>query len=176
MLTRIISFGSLYLIEGPQVSAKRVSYFRQCKVNQLVPWFYAFFRKTHSFTFRTKGYWKESIIMYFSHFVVIVVQLLNNIQCFCDSMDCSLPGSSVRWVFWARVLEWAATSSSGGSSRAGVRARVFCIGRWTLHHWAPGGAQLSHSPGLFRTSGCLFSLCTLWHTDFRNQETVFFCF
>ena len=30
----------------------------------------------------------------------------------CDPMDCSLPGSSVRGIFQARVLEWIAISFS----------------------------------------------------------------
>ena len=34
----------------------------------------------------------------------------------CDPMDCSPPGSSVHGIFQARILEWAATSSSRGSS------------------------------------------------------------
>ena len=29
-----------------------------------------------------------------------------------DPMDCSLPGSSVHWVFQARVLEWVAMPCS----------------------------------------------------------------
>ena len=33
-----------------------------------------------------------------------------------DSMDCSLPGSSVRGIFQARILEWVAISSSRESS------------------------------------------------------------
>ena len=32
-----------------------------------------------------------------------------------DSMDCSLPGSSVRGIFQARVLEWGAIAFSSGS-------------------------------------------------------------
>ena len=32
----------------------------------------------------------------------------------CDPMDCSLPGSSVRGIFPARILEWVAISSSRG--------------------------------------------------------------
>ena len=32
-----------------------------------------------------------------------------------DPMDCSLPGSSVRGIFQARVLEWGAIAFSGGS-------------------------------------------------------------
>ena len=35
----------------------------------------------------------------------------------CDPMDCSLPGSSVRGIFQARVLKWVAASFSRGSSR-----------------------------------------------------------
>ena len=33
-----------------------------------------------------------------------------------DSMDCSLPSSSIRGIFLARVLEWVAISFSRGSS------------------------------------------------------------
>ena len=32
-------------------------------------------------------------------------------------MDCSLPGSSVLGISHARILEWVAISSSGGSSQ-----------------------------------------------------------
>ena len=41
-----------------------------------------------------------------------------------DSMDCSLPGSSVHGIFQAIVLEWIAISFSRGSSRPRDRARV----------------------------------------------------
>ena len=34
----------------------------------------------------------------------------------CNSMDCSPPGSSVRGIFQARLLEWVAISFSRGSS------------------------------------------------------------
>jgi len=34
----------------------------------------------------------------------------------CDPMDCSPPGSSVHGILQARILEWVAISSSGGSS------------------------------------------------------------
>ena len=35
----------------------------------------------------------------------------------CDPMDYSLSGSSIRGIFQARVLEWAAISFSRGSSQ-----------------------------------------------------------
>ena len=41
---------------------------------------------------------------------------LSDVWPFCDSMDCSLPGSSVRGISQGRILEWAAISFSRGSS------------------------------------------------------------
>ena len=35
----------------------------------------------------------------------------------CDPMDCSLPGSSIRGIFQARILEWVAISFSKESSQ-----------------------------------------------------------
>ena len=35
-----------------------------------------------------------------------------------DSMDCSLPGSSIHGIFQARVLEWGAIAFSDDSSKA----------------------------------------------------------
>ena len=45
----------------------------------------------------------------------------------CDPVDCSLPGSSVRGIFQARVLEWVSISFSRGSSRPGDWTWVSCI-------------------------------------------------
>ena len=42
------------------------------------------------------------------------VYMLNCVQLFAD---CSLPGSAICVIFWARILEWVAISSSRGSSR-----------------------------------------------------------
>ena len=42
----------------------------------------------------------------------------------CDPMDCSLPGSSVRGIFQAIVLEWIAISFSRGSSQPRERTWV----------------------------------------------------
>ena len=55
----------------------------------------------------------------------------------CVPMDCSPPGSSIQGILQARILEWVATPSSGGSSRPRGQTRVSyvpCIGRWVLHH------------------------------------------
>ena len=50
----------------------------------------------------------------------------------CDPMDCSPPGSSIHGLLQTRILEWAATPSSRGSSRPrdgawGTAGRFFTI-------------------------------------------------
>ena len=42
----------------------------------------------------------------------------------CDTVDCSLPGSSVHGVLQARILEWVAMPSSRGSSQPRDRTQV----------------------------------------------------
>ena len=54
----------------------------------------------------------------------------------CDPVDCSLPRSSVRGIFQARVLEWVAISSSRGSSQPRGWTRVFHIAGRCLTIWA----------------------------------------
>ena len=49
--------------------------------------------------------------------VVCVFSVTQLCPTLCDAMDCSLPGSCVHGVSWARILEeWLAISSSRGSS------------------------------------------------------------
>ena len=45
----------------------------------------------------------------------------------CDSMDCSLPGCSIRVILQARILKWVAYPFSRGSSRPRDRTWVSCI-------------------------------------------------
>ena len=55
----------------------------------------------------------------------------------CDPMDTSPPGSSVRGILQARILEWVAIPFSRGSSRPrdGTRVSyVSCVGRRVLYH------------------------------------------
>ena len=55
----------------------------------------------------------------------------------CDPMDCSLPGSLVHGILQVRILEWAAMSSSRGSSRPRDRtgvSRISGIGRCILYY------------------------------------------
>ena len=41
----------------------------------------------------------------------------------CDSMDCSPPGSSVRGILQARILEWAAIPPPGGLPDPAIKPR-----------------------------------------------------
>ena len=45
----------------------------------------------------------------------------------CNTMDCSLPGSSVHGIFQASVLEWVAISSSRLSSQPRNQTSVSCM-------------------------------------------------
>ena len=45
----------------------------------------------------------------------------------CDPVDCSPPGSSVRVISQARILEWLAIPYSGGSSQPRDRTCVSCV-------------------------------------------------
>ena len=57
----------------------------------------------------------------------------------CDPVDCSPPGSSVRGISQARILEWAAIPSSRGSSlpTCGPMSLTSpAFGRWVLYRCA----------------------------------------
>ena len=51
----------------------------------------------------------------------------------CNSVDCSLPGSSVLGIFQARILEWVAISFSKGIFPT-ERTNRFLHCRQILHH------------------------------------------
>ena len=73
------------------------------------------------------------------------VKLLSRIR-LCDTMDCSLPGSSVHGIFQPRVLEWVALSFSRGSSRPRDRSRVSHIVGRHFTVWAT--RQIQDFPGV----------------------------
>ena len=60
----------------------------------------------------------------------------------CDPMNCSLPGSSVHEILWARILEWVAISFSTESSWprdwtgiSCIAGRFFIVWATTLPRW-----------------------------------------
>ena len=48
---------------------------------------------------------------------IVVIQFLICVQLFCNSVDCSLQGSSVHGISQAKILEWVVISFSRGCSR-----------------------------------------------------------
>ena len=56
---------------------------------------------------------KTGVIKHAHMHLCSVVQLCPTL---CDPIDCSRPGSSIHGILQARILEWAAISSSRGSS------------------------------------------------------------
>ena len=56
----------------------------------------------------------------------------------CDAMDCSLPGSSVRGILQARVLEWVAIPSPGDLPHPGIKPRSPALQADALPSEPPG--------------------------------------
>ena len=61
----------------------------------------------------------------------------------CDSVDYSLPGSSVHEIIPEKTLEWVTISFSRRSSWCRYRTHISCIGKWILYHWATWEAPMS---------------------------------
>ena len=57
----------------------------------------------------------------------LILSLLSRVWLFYDTMDCSLPGSSVHETSRARILEWAAISFPRGSSWPRDQTRDSCL-------------------------------------------------
>ena len=85
--------------------------------------------------------------MHVSHFLVrpticcccLVTKLYPTLW---ETMDCSPPGSSVRGISKARILEWVAISFSRGSSSPRDWTCISCLGRRILDHWSTREAPL----------------------------------
>ena len=50
----------------------------------------------------------------------VCAKSLQSCPTFFNPTDCSLPGSSVYGILWARILDWAATPSSGDLPHPGI--------------------------------------------------------
>ena len=70
---------------------------------------------------------------------VLVAQLCPTL---CKPMDCRLPGSSVRGILQARVLEWLALPVSRGSSQPGIKLRSPALQADSLLSEPPGKTSL----------------------------------
>ena len=76
----------------------------------------------------------------------------------CNTMDCSLPGSSVYRTFQARILKLVAISYSRGSSRPRDWTHVSCIsciGRQILNYWVAWEALSIYTSLIFYLFGLI---------------------
>ena len=76
-------------------------------------------------------------------------------------MDYSLPGSFVHEILQASILEWAAISSSRGSSLPRDQAQVSCIAGRLFTIWAIRDAQIVYNMFQNRLQ---MGICTFTHT------------
>ena len=84
---------------------------------------------THTHTYMYV-YTHTHICMYiYIHIHIYGVDGLDAKSCLTlwDPMDCNPPGSSLHWVFQARILEWVAIPYSRGSSWPRDWTRVSCL-------------------------------------------------
>ena len=81
----------------------------------------------------------------------------------CNTIDCSLPGSSVNGISQTRIMEWVAISSSRGSSQPRDLRLLHC--RWILYHWATRDAPITLRFILITTSTTLNALEIHHSTD-----------
>ena len=85
--------------------------------------------------------WLKLGLKFHSTYMFLRAKSLQSCSILCDTMDCSLPGSSVLGILQTTMLEWVAFSSSRGSSQPRDRTHIFYIsytGRWVLYHWCHG--------------------------------------
>ena len=81
---------------------------------------------------RSGGLWSNG-----NHGVCVHAKSLQSCLTLCDPMDCSPPGSSVRGILQARILEWVAIPFSRGSYPPRdwtCISCISCIGRRVLYH------------------------------------------
>ena len=79
---------------------------------------------------------------------IVVVQLLNSVQLFCDPKDFSMPGFSVHGIFQARILQWVAISFS----RVLIYYHLFIVEKWeATRKW-------THTPRIPQLRRNLFSV------------------
>ena len=90
----------------------------------------------------------------------------------CDPKGCSLPGSSVRGIFQAWILEWVAISFSRGSSWPRDQTRVSHIAGRCFTVWATRGvSQKVQTSSINTTKISCMSIHQQWAIQ-KDMKTV----
>ena len=131
-------------------------------INNTPKWCIVFFFTINKILFSTLDkhriypcFLQVSLTFYLSlgHGCALLLSRFRSCLTLCDPMDGSPPGSSVHGILQARILEWAAMSSSRGPSRSRDRTRV----------------SYSSSPG----RRVLYQYCHLAYGQFRRKHNYF---
>ena len=74
------------------------------------------------------------------------VQSLKSCPTLCDSMNGSLPGSSVYGILQARILEWVPCPFPGDLPDQGLKASLLCLlhCRWVIYRLSHLGSSNSY--------------------------------
>ena len=91
----------------------------------------------------------------------------------CDSVDCSLQGSSVHGIFQAKILEWVAFYNSRGSSQPGTEptSLVFPALAGRFFVTAPPGKPFSFLLD-YRLHLCLFTVVSQY-LPYNESSSIF---
>ena len=100
----------------------------------------------------------------------LLVNVLNCIRLFCDTIDCSPPGSSVSGISQARILEWLCHFLLQGISLSQGLNQSLLLGRWILYYSATREAKsdtLINRKKIGRDSKILYmvSSCFCWRKE-----------
>ena len=90
----------------------------------------------------------------------------------CDPMDCSPPGSSIRGIFQARVLEWVAISFSRDLPLPGIKAGSPTLLANTFTIWATRETWQAIVHRVAESQTWLKQLCTHSRVCFWHQGNI----
>ena len=82
------------------------------------------FSNESALSIRWSKYWSSSFSIILP--MNVRAKSLQSCPTLCESLDCSLPGSSIHGTLQPGALEWVVTPSSRGSSRPRARIRSSC--------------------------------------------------
>ena len=98
---------------------------------------------------------REALPLIFSQRVCMHAKSLQSFLTLCNSMNCSLPGSSVHRILQARIMKWVANPFSQGASWPKDWTHVSCIAERFFTVWATREATRKAT---YETVVCLISV------------------
>ena len=116
-------------------------------------WFPTTFQNLKSSAWHSKPRWTNP-----SPTLCVCVLVAQSCMTLCDLMDCSPPGSSVRGILSARILERVAMPSSRGSSQPRDWTQVSCTAGRFFSVWATREATAHYLLGPCNSSLLVFFL------------------